>query len=246
MRKAEDISGARYGKLVVTKRAENLRGRTAWECKCDCGNTHIVTTKELKSGKCKSCGCLKHKKNRGMVDLTDKKFDRLTALFPTEERDGRGSIYWHCRCDCGNELDIPEDALVRGNYKSCGCFRKEIIWDDLRNKLHFVDGTCLEILEKRKNRVDNKSGFRGVYLQKNGKYKVGIGFKGKKYYIATVSTLEEAIEKRLEAEEVIHDGFVNAYHKWNDIHKNCPEGAKETFVYDIEKINGQFVVHTNI
>lgn len=246
MGKAEDITGLRYGKLTVIKRAENLRGRTAWECKCDCGNTHIVTTKELKAGKCKSCGCLKHKKNKGMVDLTNKRFGQLTALFPTEERDSRGSIYWHCRCDCGNELNIPEKSLVHGTYKSCGCFRKKFIWDDFHNKLHLIDGTCLEILEKRKNRVDNKSGFRGVYLQKNGTYKVGIGFKGKKYYIATASTLEEAIEKRLEVEEIIHDGFVKAYYKWNARYKNLPEEDKEAFVYDIEKINGQFVVHTNI
>lgn len=44
-----DLTGQRYGKLVVTGPAENVSGRTAWHCKCDCGNEKIVKTNHLRT-----------------------------------------------------------------------------------------------------------------------------------------------------------------------------------------------------
>jgi len=54
-----DITGQRFGRLVVIKRSENIHGRVAWECQCDCGNTKAVTSNDLKRGIVQSCGCLK-------------------------------------------------------------------------------------------------------------------------------------------------------------------------------------------
>lgn len=100
-------------------------------------------------------------------------------------------MFWHCRCDCGNEVDVTEDGLLHGNYRSCGCLRQEI-WKELPGQLHMVDGTCVEMLEKRKHRSDNTSGFRGVYQLRNGKYRATIGFKGKRFYIGTFVDYQDA------------------------------------------------------
>ena len=32
---------------------------------------------------------------------------------------------WHCKCDCGNEIDVQSTCLSSGNTKSCGCLHKE-------------------------------------------------------------------------------------------------------------------------
>ena len=53
-----DLSGQRYGRLVVIKRAENQGKHTMWECVCDCGNRHIAMADNLTRGKTLSCGCL--------------------------------------------------------------------------------------------------------------------------------------------------------------------------------------------
>lgn len=45
-------------------------------------------------------------------DLSGQKFGRLTALYPAEKRDKRGSVYWHCKCECGNEVDVSLSGLV--------------------------------------------------------------------------------------------------------------------------------------
>lgn len=155
----------------------------------------------------------------------------------------RGRTAWECQCDCGNEIDVSEYGLIHGNYRSCGCYRREAVWDNIHNQLHLIDSTCVEILEKRKHRSDNTSGFRGVYRLKNGKYRVQIGFKGKQYYIATVSTLDEAIVERLKVEAIIHGGFVEAYYEWKDKIGRKPENQKIPLLYEVEKINGEFVVY---
>ena len=55
-----DITGNRYGNLVVVKRAESSkRGVAMWECMCDCGNKTVVSGSNLRNGLVKSCGCLR-------------------------------------------------------------------------------------------------------------------------------------------------------------------------------------------
>ena len=58
----EDLTGKRFGRLVVigpAKSPDGKRGRRWWECLCDCGNIKIAPTVALKSGKTKSCGCMR-------------------------------------------------------------------------------------------------------------------------------------------------------------------------------------------
>lgn len=57
-------------------------------------------------------------------DLSKEKFGRLQPIHPMPERKN-GSIIWHCKCDCGNEKDIPAYYLTGGGTNSCGCLKKE-------------------------------------------------------------------------------------------------------------------------
>lgn len=54
-----DLTGQRFGRLVVIGIGERKAGRIAWECKCDCGNTKNITGQSLKAGLARSCGCLR-------------------------------------------------------------------------------------------------------------------------------------------------------------------------------------------
>lgn len=58
MRKCIDLTGQRFGNLVVVKREQNKSGRLAmWQCRCDCGKTVIIRGDNLRRGHSKSCGC---------------------------------------------------------------------------------------------------------------------------------------------------------------------------------------------
>ena len=54
----KDITGKRFGRLVVIKRVGKKRSFALWLCKCDCGNFNEVTSRSLINGNSKSCGCL--------------------------------------------------------------------------------------------------------------------------------------------------------------------------------------------
>jgi hypothetical protein len=56
--RAKDITGQRFGRLVVLHRMEERRnGKVVWCCRCDCGRTVGVTSGAL--AQTRSCGCLR-------------------------------------------------------------------------------------------------------------------------------------------------------------------------------------------
>lgn len=57
-----NIAGQKFGRLLVLNRVENVNGRVAYLCKCDCGKEVIVKSGDLTSGNTKSCGCLRTEK----------------------------------------------------------------------------------------------------------------------------------------------------------------------------------------
>ena len=126
-----DISGERYGRLLVLKQVEDKRSGTFWLCKCDCGNEKIIRKGQLKSGKTKSCGCLnaelireRAKEKRSHIKIGDK-FTRLTIIGESYDKENR-FLGWKCKCDCGTEKTVGTAGLNSGSTKSCGCLNLEL------------------------------------------------------------------------------------------------------------------------
>jgi hypothetical protein len=57
-----DLTGQRFGRLVVLKEAEKIARKTAWFCLCDCGTEIIVRAHGLLSKNSTSCGCYRIEK----------------------------------------------------------------------------------------------------------------------------------------------------------------------------------------
>lgn len=56
--KVLEILDKKFGKLLVIRRVEEDKwGLAHWECVCDCGNTRVVSGRNLVNGKTISCGC---------------------------------------------------------------------------------------------------------------------------------------------------------------------------------------------
>ena len=60
----DDLTGKRFGRLVVLGRADSQRGDMRWKCQCDCGNTTVAVGNALKRGQTKSCKCLRKESQR--------------------------------------------------------------------------------------------------------------------------------------------------------------------------------------
>lgn len=58
--RAIDMVGHKFGKLTVYRKAGNhSSGSAEWWCDCECGGKIRVHGGQLRSGKYKSCGCVK-------------------------------------------------------------------------------------------------------------------------------------------------------------------------------------------
>ena len=66
------------------------------------------------------------------VDLTGKKFGKLTVLYKSGSN-GPGTV-WRCKCECGNVVDVQGYRLTQGNRRSCGCNWHTTKAEDLTGK----------------------------------------------------------------------------------------------------------------
>lgn len=222
-----DLTDKTFGELTVLHRAEKQpkNGGVWWTCRCSCGNTYDVPGTLLVTGRRTHCPDKIHERNYAFVDIAGQKFNRLTALYATEDRDEKGSVIWHCRCDCGNEIDVSYNILTYSHIQSCGCKKKEHD-SKLKDLLIHIDGTSLDMIRSLKLPADNTTGYRGVYLIK-GKYVAKIVFQKKAYYLGTYQTAEEAAQVRKEAEKILFVQTVEYYQKWKEIADANPDWAAE-------------------
>lgn len=223
---SNEIEGQTFGDLTVLERSAvyHKNGGIWWKCQCSCGNVCEVPSTLLVKGRKTHCGC-KSQKMYYFADIRDQRFSRLVAMRPTERRDSTGGIVWLCKCDCGNEVEVPYNNLMYANQRSCGCQKKE--HDQLLGKLQTrVDGTSLDIIKSKKVPTDNTTGYKGVYLIK-GKYVAKIVFRKKAYYLGTYDDIEQAHQARLDAEEALFEPTLEYHAKWQEKADADPAWAAE-------------------
>lgn len=125
-----DLTGKKFGRWTVLKRAPNKGKSVYWTCECECGTIKDVKGQCLREGESLSCGCyqkekaaitLKETAKKNMKNISGQRFGNLVALYPTEKRDYSANVIWMCQCDCGNKIEVGCNRLVQNNITHCGC-----------------------------------------------------------------------------------------------------------------------------
>ena len=94
-----------------------------------CDNIFNTRIADVSKGHTKSCGCLAIKTRsengkRNVKDYTGQQIGLLTVLYQSDKRNlYNRAIYWHCRCQCGNEIEVPSYRLP--TIQSCGCLQSK-------------------------------------------------------------------------------------------------------------------------
>lgn len=107
----------------------------------------------------------KNNNPKPLIDMSGMKINMLTVLYRAESI--RGRTMWHCKCDCGKDLDVWAQHLRKGQY-SCGCETSKII--SQKNTKHGGAYTKLfgvwKLMKERCVNPNNKSyknyGGRGI------------------------------------------------------------------------------------
>lgn len=94
-----DITGQTFGEWKVISYAGNRK----WNCVCSCNKEGVVSGRDLRSGKSKSCG---HGSN-GFKDITGQQFGDWEVL------EYIGNKKWKCRCTLCNSIHEVEGSKLR-------------------------------------------------------------------------------------------------------------------------------------
>jgi hypothetical protein len=153
-----DLTGNRFGRLLVLGEGGRKHRAHLWRCQCDCGNIKEVRGCNLTKGLTQSCGCLCIERVKQAAirrwdkkeDLTGRVYGFLTVL-KRDDSTSRGES-WVCRCKCGEITKPSRASLVSGKSKSCGCRRKVLQrYDDLAG-MRFGKLLVIEFVEYNKHK----------------------------------------------------------------------------------------------
>lgn len=128
LKNIKDLSGIKFGKILVKSFSHTEKGKTYWNCQCDCGEEFLGRADAIESGHTKSCGCLlKNPKAGGWnkLEISGMVFGNLTVI----ELDSiiREKTYWKCLCKCGQLSIVSGGNLMSGGVASCGCLSESAI-----------------------------------------------------------------------------------------------------------------------
>lgn len=225
MKRYEDLTGKRFGYLLVLKPDIPLwDGRnfiSTSYCICDCGTYKTVRNNSLKSGQTKSCGCMCEKNRQKILnhtkensyDLTHEygigyiNYSDKTFLFDKEDYDKIRNFSW----------TLSHNYILAHPYGSSNIYLHKFIMDVDNAIVDHINGNTLDCRKQnlriashaqnsmnRKVSVNNTSGITGVTWKKDKeKWKAYITVKGKQIHLGYFKKeeLEKAILARKTAEK---------------------------------------------
>jgi len=166
MTKLIDLTGQRFGRLVVLERAENAKdGSICWKCKCDCGKIIVTRANSLRMNRTKSCGCLQKE------------------YFKTSHKESKTKFYklWHGiieRCENSTNgsyknygakgITICEEWHNYENFKNWALnngYKEGLSIDRIDNNKGYYPENCrwVTFIKQQNNKKDNH------YITYNGK-----------------------------------------------------------------------------
>lgn len=219
----QDMTGQRFGRLVVTGLSEHKMGkrkRALYYCDCDCGNKGIeVCGENLRAGRTNSCGCLQKERARnasrkynsydlsgeygiGWTSNTDKEF-----YFDLEDYD---KIKDYCWLELQNGYIASRSKgrvftylhrLIMNARDGDIVDHKEHNLCDNRKKYLRIGNQSLNMMNASM-RKDNTSEITGVSFDRSTNNWISeLYVNKKKIYLGSFANKNDAIEVRRKAEE---------------------------------------------
>lgn len=207
MNKRIDLTGRRFGRLLVISFHSSQNYISKWLCRCDCGMEKVINGGSLTTGKVVSCGCYRietHTKHnmsyspeyRTWAGIKSRCYNPKAPRYPNYgERGITVCDRWlesfdNFYADMGDRpsKDYSIERLdVNGNYEPSNCK-----WATRTEQQHNI--------RKQQN---NTSGANGVeWVERLGKYRARITVDSKEVHIGCFVDFDEAITARKEAERI--------------------------------------------
>lgn len=211
-----DLTGKKIGLLTVLRRdEENIGGKPAWVCQCECGNVVTLRSAVLRRGQT-SCGCMKGVREKQYVpdylrrSHSNKLYNQWSGMIYrcTHVNASHFEHYGGRGIDVCPEWKDSFEAFAEWSIRNGYSQGMEI--DRINNNLGYSPDNCRWIDHKtnsrnRGARRNSRSGHAGVVWRPSktgggGTWRAGIMVNGKQINIGTYQSLDEAIAARKAAE----------------------------------------------
>lgn len=189
-----DIIGKRYGKIKVVSHIGKVNRHHKYLCKCDCGNFDEVLRDNLLRGSkvsCANCWRIEPENDYYRYYCSNGK----SFIFDAVDLDLVRSHHWHLSKEGYPKTNIGTSIVTLTRF-ILQCGENDFVdhinrnpGDERRANIRVV--TPQKNAFNRKKHTNNKSGFKGVSLHKNGKYRADIGIDGKIKYLGLFRTSVE-------------------------------------------------------
>jgi len=200
-----DLTGKKFGRWTVLEKAQRIKGRLAYKCKCDCGNIKVVQWDHLRDGCTKSCGCLAKEliTTHGLSKTPT--YNTWVAMLQ------RCNNHNHPRYKDwgGRGIKVCDRWLkFESFFEDMGEKPTGLLIERIDNERGYYPSNCkwaTRLQQQKNQRVNkkNKTGVSGVFLDKRDqKYLVQIKTNRQNHYVGKFDTIEQAAVARKQAEQI--------------------------------------------
>ena len=210
MPKVRDMSGRRYGRLVCLswEKFGGTRGDMSyWKCKCDCGNTAVVSIHFLKNSPTPSCGC--------WLDENRSKFNLQHGMSNSPEYSVYKKVKQRCENPNNEEYENYGGRGIRCLFASFDEFYEALgerpnnasierhnVNDDYRpGNCYWETNWSVQSFNRRSNKVRKNKLPLGVFFMKSSNtYYAAVSKDGKRYARWGFRSVADALEATKELE----------------------------------------------
>lgn len=168
MRAIVDLTGKRFGALIVSERSlpNNKFGHLMWRCVCDCGKEKVIAGTHLKNGDYTSCGCMRGTATKHGDAKRGEKLPRLYKIW--------AGMHKRCRnANCKSYMDYGGRGIsVCAEWNEYAPFRDwalshgyshDLSIDRINNDGNYESSNCRWATRKEQNNNQRPRKKRGAY-----------------------------------------------------------------------------------
>lgn len=116
--KVKDLTGMRFGRLVVLSYHDSQNNSARWLCQCDCGNQCIASSNNLKHSGTTSCGCAKKEQEKILLEKVHKNLHEIHMT--------QGTVTYTLTRKVNAGRELPKGVFLKNKrYESIIGFRKK-------------------------------------------------------------------------------------------------------------------------